>query len=126
MASPFDRDNVMNMSVNGLVEAQRALDAAALAVQPGSQTANMRLTVGQIRRYWAGISPVVTGRYKNGIFDDVVKTANALYGIDATNVIYALPVERRHKVAQRTAEREGPSVAREFGIQISRSISRGA
>lgn len=116
------------LRVTGLDELRAELERLRDATDPrGGARDTMDLAVGMLHRYAAGIVAVDEGRLMNSLFTDVYTRGNSLFGLVATNVEYAIPVERRPAPAgggrggsyfARTVAEEGPNVNSLFGAAI--------
>lgn len=111
------------LSIDGLKGLQAELQRVALEVEPKSQRGAMTLFIGQLHRYASAIAPVLTGRYKNSLFFEVSVTGQSVRGIMATNIVYAMPVEKRHKVFERTRTTEAPRAVSLFDESIEVAIN---
>ena len=116
-------DDVMKLTISNLEDLQRELQKTLQEIKPASMKGTMTLYIGQLHRYASAIAPVLSGRYKNSLFFDVAVSAQKVIGTLYDNVIYALPVEKRHKVFERTQSKEGPRAASLFGDRIESVIN---
>lgn len=113
---------VMNVTVEGLEEAQRMVQAQQLAAsERGGLYGAMAQALGQLHRYAAIIVHVRTGRLKNSLFTEIKAGNNSLRGYVATNVVYAIEEERRggaHAFFTRTVRDEAPRLNSIFSASL--------
>jgi hypothetical protein len=136
-ADVFAAGNVMRVSITGLREAQQRLIRANDALSPRGTEGTMRLAVGAVHRYLMGLKrdtpprgaqgilPVITGRLANSMFMRVQVQSGGVTGIVATNVDYAVSVERRRQFMARTARAMQRPVQQLFQQHVRMVVSRG-
>lgn len=120
--SLFSVEMVETAGVSDLEAAQRELARLQYEIDPRRGLRHtLRLALGMLHRYAAGIVHTDTGRLKNSLFWEDSLGANGLVGQVATNLSYSIWEEARggdHAFFARTVREEGPAVNNLFGARI--------
>lgn len=113
----FARGNVMSAEIDGLIEAQEAIDKIAKNVSKEGMRGELEKVLDRLRKYARSVVHVDTSRLRNSIFTDIESGGNSLIGHVATNIEYSVFEEARggdHAFFGRTVEDEGPRAANDL------------
>lgn len=118
---------MFDFELRGIDEAISRTAKAEQAVAPdGGLRTVMRLATGQLHRYIIGQPPAImrvdTGRLKNSIFPDVRTQGREVFGLVATNVEYAPPVEDRYGFFARGVSNQKDAINSLFADYLGKAI----
>lgn len=133
----FSSGEVMQVSVQGLRDAQQCMVRTNNEMSPRGMEGTMRLAVGQVHRYLMGLKrdrpslgqtgvlPVWTGRLANSMFMRVSVSGNTITGNVGTNVRYAPVVEDRRRFIAKTLREMHRPVTALFAQRVRMVATRG-
>lgn len=133
----FSSGEVMQVSVQGLREAQQRMVRVNDGLSSRGMEGTMRLAVGQVHRYLMGLKrdrpprgqtgvlPVWTGRLANSMFMRVTVAGNTITGNVGTNVRYAPVVEERRRFIVKTLRDMRQPVTALFAQRVRMVTIRG-